>query len=139
MHCATQHTFIFVVFRRRDAWKPFLWRQIARIFHPQWLEHILRGIAAIAKGRQIVIQSLFCRLGGLPTPEKEILAYCDRVGAVLKSGGGIKLIQVHTVARSPASPEVTPLGDIELDGIARHIRSLLPVPVETYYGSTGAG
>ena len=110
-----------------------------RVNHPYprvSLDHILRGIATIAKGRQIVIQSLFCRLGGLPTPEKEILAYCDHIAAILKSGGGIKLIQVHTVARAPASPEVTPLGNAELDNIARHIRSLLPVPVETYYGSS---
>jgi wyosine [tRNA(Phe)-imidazoG37] synthetase (radical SAM superfamily) len=109
-----------------------------RVNHPYprvTLAHILKGIAAIAKGRHIVIQSLFCRLDGVPTPEKEILAYCDNVGAILKAGGGIKLIQVHTVARAPASAEVTPLANEELDTIARHIRSLLPVPVETYYGA----
>ena len=71
-------------------------------------------------------------------PERELLAYCDRIGQILKSGGGIKLIQVHTVARPPASAEVTPLGNVELDNIARLIRTMLPVPVETHYGAQQA-
>ncbi len=109
-----------------------------RVNHPYprvTLEHILRGIAAIARGRRIVIQSLFFRLDGNPTPEREILAYCDRLAAIVKAGGGIKLIQVHTIARVPASSEATSLTNDELDSIARHIRSLLPVPVETFCGN----
>lgn len=109
-----------------------------RVNHPYpriTLDHVLRGIAAIAQGRRIVLQSLFCRLDHVPTPEKEILAYCDNVAAILRAGGGIKLIQVHTIARTPASSEVTPLANEELDAIARHIRSLVNLPVEIYYGT----
>jgi hypothetical protein len=67
-------------------------------------------------------------------PEGEVEAYCDQLNWLLAEGGQIKAVQIHTIARKPADPSVTPIPDEELDRIAAKVRGRVPVPIETYYG-----
>jgi wyosine [tRNA(Phe)-imidazoG37] synthetase (radical SAM superfamily) len=98
------------------------------------LDQVVANILDAARVRPVVIQSLFMRVGGRPIPDDEVAEYCARLNGVLSQGGAIKAIQVYTIARTPADPAVSPLGDAELDAIADTIRSRVPVEVETYYG-----
>jgi wyosine [tRNA(Phe)-imidazoG37] synthetase (radical SAM superfamily) len=92
------------------------------------------NILDAARVRPVVIQTLFMRLNGEPTPDAEVAAYCDRLNAILAGGGRIKGIQIYTIARKPAEPTVTPLSDAELDRIADIVRARVEAPVETFYG-----
>jgi wyosine [tRNA(Phe)-imidazoG37] synthetase (radical SAM superfamily) len=94
---------------------------------------VLRNILMTARVRPVVLQTLFMRVHGVPPPEAEIAAYCDRVRDILSGGGRVSLIQVYTVARAPAESYVAPLTDAEVDRIAAVVRGRLPVPVETFY------
>ena len=95
---------------------------------------VLDNIAAAAKVRPIVIQSLFMRINGAAPPETEIDAFCDRLAEIVAAGGKITLVQVYTVARPPAESFVTPLTDAELEAIAAKVRCL-GIAAEVY----GAG
>ena len=64
---------------------------------------VLRNIAGVARGRPVVIQSLFFRIDGRVPPDHELRAYCDNLGHLLHGGARIKLVQVHTIARPPAA------------------------------------
>ena len=99
------------------------------------LREIVDNITAVAVDRPVVIQSLFFRLDGCPPPEQEVAAYCQRLAEITDAGGHIKLIQVHTIARPPASGAAATLPDDELDAIAERISAAAaPVPVEIHYG-----
>ncbi len=98
------------------------------------LTRVLESIRDAARVRSVVIQSLFMRVNGEAMADAEIEAYCDRLNWLLIEGGQIKAVQIHTVARKPADPSVTPLPDDELDRLSDVVRVRVPVPVETYYG-----
>jgi wyosine [tRNA(Phe)-imidazoG37] synthetase (radical SAM superfamily) len=98
------------------------------------LTQVLASVLDAARIRPVVIQSLFMRVNGLALSDAEVDAYCARLNELLAAGGQIKGIQVHTVARKPADPAVTPLPDEELDRLADIVRTRVPVPVETFYG-----
>jgi len=98
------------------------------------LERVLENILDAARLRPIVIQSLFCSTHDqAPLPE-EIEAYCSRLNRLLEAGGRLRMIQIYTVARSPAEPFVSALSDAELDQIAGTVRSRVTVPIDVYYG-----
>ena len=105
--------------------------------HPKIaLRRVLDNITDVARGRGVVIQSLFFRADGAEPPPAELSAYRDRLGEILDAGGRIDLVQIHTIARPPSSPSASALADAELDAIAADVRSALDgVPVETYYGT----
>ncbi|MCH7752967.1 MAG: radical SAM protein, partial [Planctomycetes bacterium] len=86
---------------------------------------ILDNIAAAARLRPLVIQSLFMRINGDPPPENELAAFCDRLNEIRDSGGSIKLVQIYTVVRRPAESFVLPLSDEEVDAIADEVRAVL--------------
>jgi wyosine [tRNA(Phe)-imidazoG37] synthetase (radical SAM superfamily) len=95
---------------------------------------VLDNIAAAARERPVVIQSLFMRIRGDGPSTAEIDAWCGRLEAIVKQGGAIRLVQVYTVARPPAESYVTPLPDAEVDAIAGQARRRLPgLPVESFY------
>jgi wyosine [tRNA(Phe)-imidazoG37] synthetase (radical SAM superfamily) len=99
------------------------------------LRHIVGNIAAVARRRPIVIQTLMVRLDGQPPPEAEVAAYIGQLKRILAAEGKLKLIQLHTIARPPMEGHVSALGDGELDAIARRIRGAIRrAPVEVYYG-----
>ncbi len=100
------------------------------------LADIVSGITAVARGRAVVIQTLFFRIDGHGPGRAEIAAYTARLREILDGGGQIKLVQLHTIARSPMSPSARALPDNELDNIAKAVRQAVPkVNVEAYYGT----
>jgi wyosine [tRNA(Phe)-imidazoG37] synthetase (radical SAM superfamily) len=96
---------------------------------------VLRNILEAARVRPVVLQSLFMKIDGVGPSPDEIAAYGARVRDILDGGGRIRLIQVYTVARTPAEANVTPLADAEVDALAAEVRRLVGagVPVEPFY------
>jgi len=84
---------------------------------------ILDNITAAAQVRPLVIQSLFMRINGVAPPDAEIDAFCQRLSEIVAAGGQLKLVQVYTVARTPAESFVTSLKDGELEAIAAKVRA----------------
>jgi wyosine [tRNA(Phe)-imidazoG37] synthetase (radical SAM superfamily) len=101
------------------------------------LSAVLASILDAARVRPIVIQTLWMRVHGSPPPETELEAYCNRLRALLQSGGQLKHVQLYTIARDPAESYVAPLSDAELDRIAAFVRARVSVPAEVYYGVKG--
>ena len=95
---------------------------------------VLDNIAAAARRRPLVIQSLFMRIHGDPPPPSEIAAFCDRLNEITAGGGAIKFVQVYTVARQPAESFVAPLTNAEVDQIAQTVRERTGLPAEPFYG-----
>ena len=101
-------------------------------------KRILKNIAACAKARPVVIQSLFMKIRGTGPSADEIAAYCQR----LREIGNIKLVQVYTVARKamtmvdgvPAWQFVSALSDAEVDAIAARVRKEAGVAADSFYG-----
>ena len=119
-----------------DAGSEEFFRQVNRPAPGVTLRRVLDGIIDIARGRPVVIQTLFFAIDGQATPPSEIAAYCDRLREIIASGGRIKLVQLHTVARRPTEKSVSALDDANLDRIAQIVRkAVAPTPVETFYGS----
>ncbi|MCC7290497.1 MAG: hypothetical protein IT449_00385 [Phycisphaerales bacterium] len=98
------------------------------------LEHVVGEIAAAARRRPVVIQSLFMRVDGAGPDEPEITAYVDRLEAIVRAGGRIDRVQVYTVARRPAERSVTPLSPAEVDHVAARVAGETGLRVEAYYG-----
>jgi wyosine [tRNA(Phe)-imidazoG37] synthetase (radical SAM superfamily) len=96
---------------------------------------VLDNIAAAARKRPLVVQSLFMRIHGDAPPAAEIDAFCNRLKEIVTGGGAIKSVQVYTVARQPAEGFVESLDDAQLDAIGRTIRERTGLPVAVYYGS----
>jgi wyosine [tRNA(Phe)-imidazoG37] synthetase (radical SAM superfamily) len=94
---------------------------------------ILDNILDAARLRPIVIQSLFMQLHGAAPDAREIKAYCNRLAEIVAEGGQIKMVQVYTVARTPAQPYVSALSDEEVDAIASQVRKIR-LPVAAFYG-----
>ena len=107
------------------------------------LDRILANILEAGRNyaqRGLVIQSLFMRLHGEPTPPPEFEAYLDRLAELSGHGCRIKLVQLYTIARQTAESYATPLSPPELDAMAARFRGRLPqVPVEVFYGVETVG
>lgn len=99
------------------------------------LQHVIDNIIDAARVRPVVIQSLFMRLHGVGPEEAEISAFCDRLTEIAAAGGGIKLVQVYTVARKPTESYVTALSDEEMDRITERVRAAAGLRAEVYYGA----
>jgi wyosine [tRNA(Phe)-imidazoG37] synthetase (radical SAM superfamily) len=124
------------VWAKLDAGTEDLFQRINRPSLPTALSDICRNIMDIAHRMPVVLQTLLLRLNGLPPEPSDLAAYCDCVRRIIDSGGQIKQIQLHTIARSPAEPYAQWLPDDELDAVAEKIRSDLPdVDVTVTYGA----
>jgi wyosine [tRNA(Phe)-imidazoG37] synthetase (radical SAM superfamily) len=102
---------------------------------PIAFQQILDNIAAAAKVRPLVIQSLFMRVAGEPPSAAELGAFCDRLKEITAADGRIKLVQVYTVARRPTEEYVTPLSDAEVDAIVALVEGRTGLRAEAFYGS----
>jgi wyosine [tRNA(Phe)-imidazoG37] synthetase (radical SAM superfamily) len=121
------------IWAKLDAGTAEYYQQINRAPFP--FEQILQNIAAAARTRPLVIQSLFMRINGQSPPEAEQQAYCQRLQEILDAGGQIKLVQIYTVARRPTETYVTPLADEEVDLLVQRVRETTRLSVAGYYGS----
>jgi wyosine [tRNA(Phe)-imidazoG37] synthetase (radical SAM superfamily) len=121
------------IWAKLDAGSELYFSQINRPPTGLTLARIVEDITVVARGRPIVIQSLFARLGGQEPSVEEIAAYVKRLKDIVRGGGKIKQVQVYTVARRPAEPDVSTITDDQLHAIAQAVRQALPeVPVETF-------
>ena len=85
-----------------------------------------------------MVQSLFMRLSGQPTPPEEFEAYLGGLEQLRAGGGHIKRVQLYTIARQTAEPYATPLSGEELDALVARFKQRLPgVVVEVFYGVEG--
>jgi wyosine [tRNA(Phe)-imidazoG37] synthetase (radical SAM superfamily) len=100
---------------------------------------VLDNIAAAARVRPLVIQSLFMRVAGEPPPAAELSAFCDRLNEIVAAGGRLSLVQVYTVARRPAESYVAPLADAEVDAIAELVKMRTGLAAEAFYGGESGG
>ncbi len=124
------------IWAKLDAGSEAYFQRVNRPGPDVTLRGIVEGITEIARGRPIVIQSLFVRVRGAGPPPQEIAAYAQRLADILASGGEIKLVQVYTVARKPVEPNISPVSDAQLRTIAQTVGKSLPgLAVETYSGS----
>jgi len=123
------------IWAKLDAGTEAYYRLIDRTVIP--FRRILDNLAAAARVRPLVIQSLFMRVDGVGPDAAEVAAYCERLAEILASGGALDRVQVYTVARRPAEDSVTPLEPAEVDAIADAVRARVGVPVEAYYGASG--
>jgi wyosine [tRNA(Phe)-imidazoG37] synthetase (radical SAM superfamily) len=119
------------VWAKLDAGTPAYYHLIERTQVP--FERVLANLKLTAQQRPIVIQSLFLRWQGEAPADAEIHAYCDRLNEIVESGGQIRLVQVYTVARTPAEPQASPLSDAEVDRLAELVRQRTGLTVEAYY------
>ena len=120
------------IWAKLDAGTEHYYRRIVRssiAFH-----RILANLTLAACERPIVIQSLFLRIEGEPPSLAERAAYCDRLNEITAQGGGIKLVQIHTIARPPAEAWVTALSNEEVDEMGALVRRSTGLPVATFYG-----
>ncbi len=124
------------IWAKLDAGTEDRFRRINRP-HPQMtLQRVVDNILGVALGREVVIQTLWFRLDGEAPPMEEIDAYCGRLRGIIGNGGQVRLIQLHTIARSPAEACAVALSDAELSTVAEQVRASLPgVPIETYGGA----
>jgi wyosine [tRNA(Phe)-imidazoG37] synthetase (radical SAM superfamily) len=99
-------------------------------------QQILDNIAAAARVRPLVIQSLFMRVDGEPPIEAELAAFCDRLNEITASSGQLKLVQVYTVARRPAESFVAPLTDAEVDAIVTLVQKRTALAAKAFYGTS---
>lgn len=100
------------------------------------LNAIVDRIAAAGQQRDLVIQSMFCRMHGQPTPAEEFDAYVDRLEHLLDAGCRIDRVQMYTVARQTAESFVSALDDAQLNALADRLRMRLPtLAVEVFYAS----
>jgi wyosine [tRNA(Phe)-imidazoG37] synthetase (radical SAM superfamily) len=96
---------------------------------------ILDNIAAAARVRPLVIQSLFMRVAGEGPSAAEQAAFCDRLNEITAAGGALKLVQVYTIARQPTESYVTPLSNAEVDAIVELVRERTGLVAAAFYGS----
>jgi len=124
------------IWAKLDAGREAYYRQVDRSRVP--FARIIENIEAAARIRPLVIQSLFMRIHGMAPAEAEIEAYCERLCEITARGGKISLVQVHTVARTPAEAFVTALSDAQVDGLRERVQRLTGLPAQAFYGATSS-
>lgn len=93
---------------------------------------ILRNLATLAAQQPVVLQSMFLRFQGQGPSDAEIQAYWGRV-ADLVAVGTVQEVQVYSIARVPANPQLDLLPTEQLERIAQGVRAL-GVPAQVYPG-----
>jgi wyosine [tRNA(Phe)-imidazoG37] synthetase (radical SAM superfamily) len=121
------------IWAKLDAGTEEYYRRVAASAIP--FQRILDNLLVAARVRPIVIQSLFMRICDQPPPPAEQAAYCERLNDIKAGGGGIKLVQVHTIARPPAESYVTALSNDEVDALAALVRARTGLAVAVSYAA----
>jgi wyosine [tRNA(Phe)-imidazoG37] synthetase (radical SAM superfamily) len=96
------------------------------------LETILANILATAKQRPVIIQSLFCQIGGVVPSIAEIDEYALRLRELKESGAQIPLVQVYSATRPSWHPEVRHLPLKTLSDIAATVRRIAGLKAEPF-------
>jgi wyosine [tRNA(Phe)-imidazoG37] synthetase (radical SAM superfamily) len=118
------------IWAKLEAGTETYYRAIDRSSIP--FQRVLDNILQAARVRSLVIQALFLQLNGEPPSQEEREAYCDRLNEIRMAGGRIKLVQVYTVARTPAEPNVSPLRAVEVEELAALVQKRTGLLVESF-------
>ena len=121
------------IWAKLDAGTSEYYEQINRA--PFGFEAIVNNITEAARIRPLVIQSLFMRIDGQAPPESEWHAYCQRLCDITAAGGQLRLIQIYTIARTPAESYVSSMSDEEVDRMVDFVRSETGLEVAGFYGT----
>ena len=125
------------VWAKLDAGTPGYFALISGTQFP--FPKILNNILHCARERETVIQSCFVRIKGKGPSFEQVSAYLARLKEIVKGGGKIKLVQVHTIARDPAYSIVSSLPDRDVDAIAERIKKEAKLPAVAFYGDVPEG
>ncbi len=122
------------IWAKLDAGTPEYYREINRSHVP--FERILENIEAVSRQFPVVIQTLLVNHGGDGAGKRmsgaELEAYCERLNGILASGGHIRYVQLHTLARLPAESDVSAVSHTFLEHVADHVRRHTGLRVVVY-------
>ena len=88
-------------------------------------DKVLRNIEWAAQQKPLVIQAMFHKFDEEGPSEEEIEAWCGRILSILNRQGEISLVQIYSVARTPAEESVKPLSREELVKIQDRLNAAL--------------
>ena len=95
-------------------------------------ERILKNLEEAARGRPIIIQSLFLKVHGKVMSAEELMAYCDRLNDITEAKGAIKEVHLYTVARPTPEEFATKIGTEELEAMAENVRGATNLKVAIF-------
>ena len=96
-------------------------------------QRVLDNLRDAGRAFGLTLQCMFLTLDGVGPSDDEVAAWVDRIRWLLAEGARIDLVQVYSVARTPADPRVGPLPTARLEEIAAQA-SALGVDVATFPG-----
>ena len=95
-------------------------------------ERILKNLEEAARGRPIIIQSLFLKAHGEIMSAEELKAYSGRLNDITETGGEIKEVHLYTVARPTPEQFATKLSAENLETMAETVRSTTNLKVKVF-------
>ena len=95
-------------------------------------ERILKNLQEAARGRPIIIQSLFLKVHGEIMSAEELKAYSGRLNDIIETGGEIKEVHLYTVARPTPEQFATKLSAENLETMAETVRSTTNLTVKIF-------
>lgn len=110
------------IWAKLDAGGEDWYRRIDRSRVP--FGRILDNLLLLGRERELVIQSLFCSIGGAVPDGAELDRWAGRLSDLLAGGARLARVQVYTSARATADPSVRPLAEADLEAIAARVRRL---------------
>lgn len=105
-----------------DAAIPEKWRMINQPLTPFSVERL---IATLKECRGVIIQTMFMK--DLNDADSDIRAWREALAEIRP-----REVQIYTVTRTPAHPEVQPVTDLRLLAIAEEATKELNIPVRAY-------
>lgn len=97
------------------------------------LSRIVSNVAEAAKHLEITIQCMVPTVDGRDPGEAEMQAIAGRIREI-EAAGKVRLVQIYTTARRPASDRIGMVPDARLNELADVVRKGVSAPVETYFG-----
>jgi len=95
-------------------------------------ERILKNLKETARGRPIIIQSLFLKVHGEIMSTEELKEYSGRLNDITETGGEIKEVHLYTVARPTPEQFATKLSEGNLETMAETVRSTTNLKVKIF-------
>lgn len=97
------------------------------------LDHIENNLTITAQKFPLRIQTMLCQFQNQLPSEQELQAYKERILRIAKQATHLLEVQLYTIVRSTATPDVTPVPGEFLEETAAWLRTDLNVPVNAYW------
>jgi wyosine [tRNA(Phe)-imidazoG37] synthetase (radical SAM superfamily) len=118
------------IWAKLEAGTQWFMNQVNRADVP--IERIIENILLIARKRPVVIQSLFCQVGGNIPPAEEIESFARRLLDLKARGAQIALVQIYSATRPTAHSNVRHLPLKTLSDIAETVRRIAGLRAEPF-------